>query len=59
MLAKLSRENPPSPFGDAHMTLKHVRPATLNSTQLFVFLLIAVAIVTVAYQGSRQARVNR
>jgi len=31
-------ENPPSPFGGANMTLNYARPATINSTKLFVFL---------------------
>jgi hypothetical protein len=35
------------------MTLKHLRPATINSTKLFMFLLIAFGIVALAYQGIR------
>lgn len=33
------------------MTLKHVRPATINSTKLFAFVLIAVGIAVIACEG--------
>jgi hypothetical protein len=37
------------------MTLRRVRPASINSGKLLAFLLIAVGIVAVAYYGTRPA----
>jgi hypothetical protein len=57
-LSPVSREWPQNSSGD-HMTLKHVRPAMLNSTKLLALVLFAIGIAIFAYFLADQGTLRR